>query len=106
MNILRKIRLSGKYGTALYAVSGVVTLAASALVVSSPSSISVCVLLKSLSVPIILYLFHSFRKETSIYFYINLGISRNELSLIPIVVEFFAFVLLMIIAVNIGYAIR
>ena len=33
MNILRKIRLSGEYGTALYAVSGVVTLAAAALVV-------------------------------------------------------------------------
>ena len=50
MNILRKIRLSGEYGTALYAVSGVVTLAAAALVVGSPSSISLCVLLKSLSV--------------------------------------------------------
>ena len=54
----------------------------------------------------ILYLFHSFRKEMSEYFYINLGISRNELYLIPIVVEFVAFVLLMFIAVNIGYAIR
>ncbi len=106
MNILRKIRLSGRYGTELYAVSGVVTLAASALVVGSPSSVSLCVLLKSLSVPVILYLFHSFRKETSIYFYINLGISRNELFLIPIVVEFVAFLLMMIITVNIGYAIR
>ncbi len=106
MNILRKIRLSGKYGTALYAVSGVVTLAASALVVSSPSSVSLCVLLKSLSVPVILYLFHSFRKEMSVYFYINLGISRNEFYLLPIAVEFLAFALMMIIAVNIGYAIR
>lgn len=106
MNILRKIRLSGRYGTALYAVSGVVTLAASALVVGSPSSISLCVLLKSLSVPIILYLFHSFRKEWAIYFYINLGISRHELYLIPIVVESVAFVLIMIITWNIGYAIR
>ena len=96
MNILRKIRLSGEYGTALYAVSGVVTLAAAALVVGSPSSISLCVLLKSLSVPVILYLFHSFRKEGTIYFYINLGISRNEFFLMPIVVEFVAFVLIMI----------
>ncbi len=54
----------------------------------------------------ILYLFHSFRKEVSIYFYINLGISRNEFCLIPIVVEFVAFVLFMIIAGNVGYAIR
>lgn len=102
----RKIRLSGEYGTALYAVSGVVTLAAAALVVGSPSSISLCVLLKSLSVPVILYLFHSFRKEGTIYFYINLGISRNEFFLMPIVVEFVAFVLIMIITWNIGYAIR
>lgn len=106
MNILRKIRLSGEYGTALYAVSGVVTLAAAALVVGSPSSISLCVLLKRLSVPVILYLFHSFRKEGTIYFYINLGISRNEFFLMPIVVEFVAFVLIMIITWNIGYAIR
>ncbi len=106
MNILRKIRLSWKYGTALYAVSSVVTLAAAALVVGSPSSISLCVLLKSLSVTVILYLFHSFRKETSIYFYINLGISRNEYFLIPIVVELAAFVLIMIITWNIGYAFR
>ena len=40
------------------------------------------------------------------YFYINLGISRNEFFLMPIVVEFVAFVLIMIITWNIGYAIR
>ena len=106
MNILRRIRLSRRYGTALYAVSGAVTLAAVILVISSPPLMSVCLILKCLSVPAILYLFHSFRKETSIYFYINLGISRNEFYLIPVVVEFVAFVLMMIIAVNIGYAIR
>lgn len=106
MNVLHIIRLSGKYGTALYAVSGVATLAASALVIGSPSSISLCVLLKSLSVPVILYLFRAFRKETSIYFYINLGISRSELYMIPIIVEFVAFMFMMIIAGSIGYAIR
>lgn len=106
MNILRRIWLSRRYGTALYAVSGAVTLAAVILVISSPPLMSFCLILKCLSVPVILYLFHSFRKETSIYFYINLGISRNEFYLIPVVVEFVAFVLMMIIAVNIGYAIR
>ena len=34
------------------------------------------------------------------------GISRNEFFLMPIVVEFVAFVLIMIITWNIGYAIR
>ncbi len=106
MNILRRIRLSRRYGTALYVVSGAVTLAATVLVICFPSSLSVCLILKSLSIPVILYLFHSFRKETSIYFYINLGISRSEYYLIPIIVEFVAFALMMIIAVNIGYAIR
>ena len=74
--------------------------------ISFPSSLSACLILKCLSVPVILYLFYSFRKETSIYFYINLGISRNEFFLMPIVVEFVAFVLIMIITWNIGYAIR
>ena len=105
MNILRRIRLSRRYGTVLYAVSGAVTLAAVILVICFPSSLSACLILKCLTVPVILYLFHSFRKETSIYFYINLGISRSEFYLIPIVVESVAFVL-MIIAINIGYAIR
>ena len=103
---MRRIRLSGRYGAALYVVSGAVTLAATVWVICFPSSLSVCLILKSLSVSVILYLFHSFRKETSIYFYINLGISRSEYYLIPIIVEFVAFALMMIIAVNIGYAIR
>ena len=40
------------------------------------------------------------------YFYLNLGISRNEYYFIPFVVEFIAFVLMMILIGTIGYAIR
>ena len=40
------------------------------------------------------------------YFYLNLGISRNEYYFSPCVVEFIAFVLMMILIGTIGYAIR
>ncbi|MCQ2116610.1 MAG: hypothetical protein MJY76_00505 [Bacteroidales bacterium] len=44
-------------------------------------------------------------KGLGVYFYLNLGISRKEYWLIPFVVEFAAFVVLMIISSIIGYAI-
>ena len=40
-----------------------------------------------------------------VYFYLNLGISRKEYWFIPFVVEFVAFIVLMVISSIIGYAI-
>lgn len=106
MNIFRKIGLSRKYGKGIYIVSGIVTAAMSALVFYSPLAIPVCIMLKLLSIPVIYYLYTRLSQREDIYFYINLGISRNEYHLIPFVVDFMVFVLLMIITGKIGYAIR
>lgn len=78
----------------------------SSLVVLSPVSIPVCFIFKLLSIPIIYYLYTTFTKKTEIYFYLNLGISRNEYYVIPFVMEFLGFILLMIITGKIGYAIH
>lgn len=106
MTLFQKIRLSGKFGKTYYVISGIMTLAASALVISNPDPIPVCILLKLLSIPVILYLLTALHKGMSIYFYINLGISRIEYYAIPVVLEFVLFVLMMIICGNIGYAIQ
>lgn len=105
MGLFSKIALSGKYGRASYAVSAILTAAMSAVVVEMPVLIPVCVLVKLLSVPLVLYLFHSFSKKREIYFWLNLGISRNEYYGIPPAVEFLGFILLMTICGSIGYAI-
>lgn len=106
MTLLKKISLSGRYGRTIYVISAVLTLAMSLLVLFSPLSIPICIILKLLSIPVILYLYTNLTKKTEIYFYLNLGISRNEYYILPFVVEFLAFVLLMIITGKIGYAIR
>lgn len=106
MTFLNKIRLSGKFGKTYYVISGIMTLAASALVLFSPTAIPVCILLKLFSIPVILYLLISLQKGMSIFFYINLGISRIEYYAIPVAMEFVIFVLMMIISGNIGYAIQ
>lgn len=106
MNIIRKIGLSGKFGKGIYIVSGIVTLAMSFLVLYSPLAIPVCIMLKLISIPVIYYLYTRLSQREDIYFYINLGISRNEYHLIPFIVDFLAFILLMIITGKIGYAIQ
>lgn len=106
MTLFQKIRLSGKFGKTYYVISGIMSLVASALVLSIPATIPICILLKLLSIPVILYLFISFQKGMSIFFYINLGISRIEYYAIPVVMEFMFFVLMMIVCGNIGYAIQ
>ena len=106
MTILKKIGLSKRYGKAIYAISAALTLAIASLVFFNPYAIPMCVLLKLVSVPIILYLFTTFTRNTEIYFYLNLGISRKEYYLIPFVVEFMGFILFITLIAYLGNAIR
>lgn len=105
MTILKKIRLSGKYGKTTYVVSAILTVAMSMLVVKEPTTVPVCILVKLFSIPVIWYLSYTLTRSLGVYFYLNLGISRKEYWLIPFIVEFVAFVLLMVISSFIGYAI-
>ena len=106
MTLLSKIRLSRRYGRAIYIISAILTLAMSTLVLFEPLNIPICIILKLISIPIILYLYTTFSQKTEIYFYLNLGISRKEYYMIPLAVELVGFILLMIISGNIGYAIQ
>ena len=92
MTIFKKIGLSKRYGKVIYAVSAILTLAVSSLVAFNPYAIPMCILLKLLSIPVILYLYTTLTKKTEIYFYLNLGISKREYYLIPFVVEFIGFI--------------
>ena len=106
MNIFGKIGLSKRYGKAIYTVSAVLTMAISSLVFFNPYAIPMCILLKVISIPIILYLFTSLSKKTEIYFYLNLGISRKEYYYIPFVIEFIGFILFITLIAYLGNAIR
>ena len=106
MTIFGKIGLSRRYGKAIYAISAALTLAIASLVFFNPYAIPMCVLLKLVSVPIILYLFTTFTRNTEIYFYLNLGISRKEYYFIPFVVEFLGFILFTTLIAYFGNAIR
>lgn len=105
MTLLKKIRLSRKFGRTTYVISAILTVAMSALVVSEPTAVDICILFKLFSIPVIWYLSSNLTKGLGVYFYLNLGISRKEYWLIPFVVEFAAFVVLMVISSMIGYAI-
>ena len=106
MTILKKIGLSKRYGKAIYAISAVLTLAISSLVFFNPYAIPMGILLKLVSVPVILYLYINLTKNTEIYFYLNLGISRKEYYFIPFVVEFIGFILFITLIAYSGNAIR
>ena len=106
MTIFRKIGLSKLYGKSIYAISAVLTLAISSLIFFNPYAIPMCILLKLVSVPVILYLYINLTKNTEIYFYLNLGISRKEYYFIPGVVEFIGFILFITLIAYLGDAIR
>ena len=106
MTIFGKIGLSKRYGKAIYAISAALTLAISSLVFFNPYAIPMCVLLKLVSIPIILYLYTNLTDKTVIYFYLNLGISRKEYYFIPFVVEFIGFILFITLIAYFGNAIR
>lgn len=105
MTIFEKIGLSKRYGKVIYAVSSVLTLALSSLAFFNPYTIPMCMLLKLLTIPIILYLYIAMTQKMEIYFYLNLGISRKEYYLIPFVVELIGFILLITLTTYIGNAI-
>lgn len=106
MTWLEKIRLSRKFGKTTYVISAVLTVGMSSLVVLRPMAAGLCFILKLFSIPVIWYLSYNLTRGPEVYFYFNLGISRNEYWFIPFVVEFVAFVVLMVISSITGYAIR
>ncbi len=106
MVLFSKIRLSWRFGKIIYLISAVLTVAMSALVVYRPVTLPICFIIKLLSIPVIHYLNMNMTKSLGIYFYLNLGISRNEYYSIPFIVEFIAFIVLMTISGLTGYAIR
>lgn len=106
MKLIHKIILSHKFGRVIYIISGLLNLSASASVVFAPELMPEFIILKALSIPVVLYLFKTLREDTSIYYYINMGISRKEYYEIPVVIDSIIFILLMIITCSIGYAIH
>ena len=105
MTLLRKLGLSFRYGSNYFVVAGLVSLCAFVIVgVNSGDTeglsegIFLCKILKLLSVPIIIYLFRKFDRSSAIYFWLNLGISRTEYYVIPIVIEYIFFRLLVYVA--------
>ena len=105
MNLLRKIGLSFRYGSGYLIVAGLVSLCTFFIVgVNSGDTeglsegIFLCKILKILSIPIILYIFRKFDRSSAIYFWLNLGISSVEYYVIPIVIEYVFFKLLIYVA--------
>lgn len=105
MTFLGKIRLSKKFGGSVYLVSAIVTLAAAGLAIAIPELLPICIIIKLISIPLIFLLNNSLSRQQDMYFYLNLGISRNEYYIIPYAVDLAAFVILMIISCAIGNAI-
>ena len=105
MNLLRKIGLSFRYGSGYFIVAGLVSLYAFVVVGMNSGDteglsegIFLCKILKILSIPIILYIFRKFDRSSAIYFWLNLGISSVEYYVIPIVIEYVFFKLLIYVA--------
>lgn len=106
MTLFSKIALSRRYGKAIYSISAVLTLALSSLAFFNPLAIPLCIMMKLISIPIILYLFMALTKKSEIFFYLNLGFSRKEYYAIPVIVEFIGCILFMIIITVLCHAIR
>ena len=104
MTLIDRIRLSRRYGTAEYVISGLLTVAMSVLVAFKPMIMPECIIVKLVTIPIILYLFWTLSNDKNIYFYLNLGISKREYFFLPLIVEFVAFLVMMAITGSIGYA--
>lgn len=105
MNFFRKITLSFRYGSGYLIVAGIASLCFAYIVgVNSgdPEGLSeglfLCKILKLLTIPVILYMFRKFDRSGALYFWINLGISRTEYYVIPIVIEYIIFRILIYLA--------
>ncbi len=105
MNVFRKITLSFRYGSGYLIVAGIASLCFAFIVGAhsgDPEGMSeglfLCKILKLLTIPIILYVFRKFDRSGALYFWLNLGISRTEYYVIPIVIEYIIFRILIYLA--------
>ena len=105
MTLLSKIRLSAKFGGSVYLVSAILTLSAAVCVIANTGLLPICIIIKLISIPLIFLLNNSMARQQDMYFYLNLGISRNEYYVIPYAVDLAAFIILMIISCAIANAI-
>ena len=95
MTFFRKITLSFRYGSGYLIVAGIASMCF-AFIVGAHSGdteglsegLFLCKILKLLTIPVILYMFRKFDRSGALYFWINLGISRTEYYVIPIVIEY------------------
>ena len=106
MTRIQKIRLSERYGVPFYVISVLFSIAAAIVCFFYPVAIPVCMTMKLLCIPVILYLCESFQNKHAIYFYLNLGISKIEYYLIPVVTEFLFFIVLISVSCFIGNVVR
>lgn len=105
MNLFRKITLSFRYGSGYLIVAGIASMCFAYIVginSGDPEGLSeglfLCKILKLLTIPIILYVFRKFDRSGALYFWLNLGISRTEYYVIPIVIEYLFFRILIYLA--------
>ena len=94
MNFLQKLKLSFRYGVGYFIVAAIPTFGALwALISNGPDGEGqfICGVLKLISIPIAWYLYKTFDNKNTIYFFLNLGISRTEYYVIPIVIEYIFF---------------
>ena len=94
MSFLEKLKLSFRYGVGYFIVAAIPTLGALwALISNGPDGEGqfICGVLKLVSIPIVWYLYKTFDNKNTIYFFLNLGISRTEYYVIPIVIEYIFF---------------
>lgn len=105
MNLFRKITLSFRYGSGYLIVAGIASLCFAFIVGAhsgDPEGMSeglfLCKIFKLLTIPIILYVLRKFDRSGALYFWLNLGISRTEYYVIPIVIEYIIFRILIFLA--------
>ena len=105
MNLFRKITLSFRYGSGYLIVAGIASMCFAFIVGAhsgDPEGMSeglfLCKILKLLTIPVILYVFRKFDRSGALYFWLNLGISRTEYYVIPIVIEYLFFRFLIYLA--------
>lgn len=105
MTFFRKITLSFRYGSGYLIVAGIASLCFAFIVGAhsgDPEGLSeglfLCKIFKLLTIPIVLYVFRKFDRSGALYFWLNLGISRTEYYVIPIVIEYIIFRILIYLA--------
>lgn len=105
MNFFRKITLSFRYGSGYLIVAGIASMCFAFIVGAhsgDPEGMSeglfLCKIFKLLTIPVILYVFRKFDRSGALYFWLNLGISRTEYYVIPIVIEYLFFRILIYLA--------